>query len=494
MREGWRTVSGILDRFEDLRRAEPGRLLIHLPGPGTSRSAADIWSDHLVFAERLHAWGIQPHQLIVSGAGNDPAGVPLFLACRALDVTLLAVDPGTTLREVIELGDRFQAAALALPMTSASPARHGASCTRVAGLTLVLREERVPRTYPRAALLKLSSGSTGAPKTALVTDAQLVGDGSQVIGGMAIGPDDTQIAAIPLSHSYGLGVLMMPMLLQGTPIVLRETFVPHQLPADARRFDARRFPGVPFMFQYFLDHASDGGWPPRLQRLVSAGARLPVETIHQFHDRYGVKIHNFYGTTETGGIAFDDDPELAKGGIGRPLPGVTISLKEDADLPAGTGRIHVRSAAVADGYLDGADEGEGFETGGFLTGDFGTVDAAGRLTLAGRVSSFINIAGRKVQPDEVEAVLRSIPHVRDARVLGAPDARRGQQIVACVVADTPMSLLEVRQFCAARLAPHKIPRVVLFLDSIPLTARGKTDGAALEVLLRAELAGRGSLL
>ncbi len=91
-------------------------------------------------------------------------------------------------------------------------------------------------------------------------------------------------------------------------------------------------------------------------------------------------------------------------------------------------------------------------------------------------------------------VLRSIPHVRDARILAAPDAKRGQQIVACVVADAPMSLLDVRRFCAARLAPHKIPRLVLFLDAIPLTARGKTDHATLEALLRAKLIGRGSPL
>lgn len=485
-------MSGILDRFADVRAAAPGRLLIHLPGFGASRSASDIWSDHLLLADRLQACGVRPHQLVVSGAGNDSAGVPLFLACRALDLALLAVDPGTTLREVIELGDRFQAAVLALPMASASPAR-AVSCMRVAGLTLAVRDEAEPRTYPDIALLKLSSGSTGAPKTAFVTDEQLIDDGSQIIDGMGIGQDDTQMAAIPLSHSYGLSVLAMPLLLQGTPIVLRESFVPHQLFVDALRFDARRFPGVPFMFQYFLDHASHGEWPPRLQRLVSAGARLPAETVRQFHDRYAVKIHTFYGTTETGGIAFDGEPDLAaEGVIGRPLPGVTISLREDADLPAGTGRIHVRSPAVANGYLDCADGG--FENGGFLTGDYGTVDASGRLTLVGRVSSFVNIAGRKVHPDEVEGVLRSIPHVRDARILAAPDAKRGQQIVACVVADAPMSLLDVRRFCAARLAPHKIPRLVLFLDAIPLTARGKTDHATLEALLRAKLIGRGSPL
>ena len=103
--------------------------------------------------------------------------------------------------------------------------------------------------------------------------------------------------------------------------------------------------------------------------------------------------------------------------------------------------------------------------------------------LRGRISSFINVAGRKVHPDEVERVLRAMPGVQDVRVVAAPDAKRGQQVVACIVpahgVDAPQTL-EVRQFCAARLAPHKIPRVVITLDAIPLTARGKTDRAAIE--------------
>jgi acyl-CoA synthetase (AMP-forming)/AMP-acid ligase II len=118
------------------------------------------------------------------------------------------------------------------------------------------------------------------------------------------------------------------------------------------------------------------------------------------------------------------------------------------------------------------------------------VDACGRLTLTGRVSSFVSVAGRKVQPHEVEEALRSMPGVEDVRVLAAPDVRRGQQIVACVVMDkacAAMGMLDVRRFCASRLAPYKIPRTIIFLNAIPLTERGKTDRAALEAIVRAHL-------
>ena len=336
--------------------------------------------------------------------------------------------------------------------------------------------------------MKLTTPSTGAPKAAITNDAQLIADGTQIAEAMGIRPSDTQIAAIPLSHSYGLGVLLMPLLIQGTAVVLRKVFVPHQVPQDAVRFNARIFPGVPFMFQHFIANPPAAGWPAGLQQLVSAGAPLPRATVREFHEQFGVKIHSFYGTTETGGIAFDGGDEIEEGAhVGGPLPGVTITLRDDEDVPAGTGRIHVRSAAVADGYLDqGAD---GFDPEGFLTGDYGAIDARGHLTLTGRVSSFVNVAGRKVQPEEVEQVLRSMPGIDDVRVLGAPDPRRGQQIVACVVASRAagVSVFRLRRFCAARLAAHKIPRTVILLDAIPLTARGKTDRAALEAIARAQL-------
>jgi long-chain acyl-CoA synthetase len=306
---------------------------------------------------------------------------------------------------------------------------------------------------------------------------------------------------IPVSHSYGLGNLMMPLLMQGTAFVLRDSFVPPQLPTDARQFGARIFPGVPFMFQYFIRNPPPDGWPASLSWLISAGAPLPPATLRAFHERFGVKIHSFYGATETGGIAFDDSDEIHDCAIvGRALPGVTITLRQEPAEPFALDphsairnpqsvrcRIHVRSAAVAGGYSD--DRRDGFDEDGFLTADYGAWDAGQRLTLVGRVSAFVNVAGRKVQPDEVEQVLQVMPGVSDVRVLAAPDARRGQQIVACIVADRTraggVTTLAVRRFCAARLAAYQIPRTIIFLDAIPLTPRGKTDRAALDDLVRA---------
>jgi len=492
-------VSEILARFADVCRDHPTRLLIHLPGSDDALSAADIWAAHLRYADRLSRnAGLDAGQLIIAAAANHPASVAFFLACRAIGVAVMPVDPGTTIVEILELAERFGAVALLLPaaMAADTPRVGNDTSVELGGLRLVRRVDRTPCRYRGFAILKRTSGSTSHPKAALATDAQLIGDGTQIAAAMGIQPSDTQIAVIPLSHSYGLGVLMMPLLLQGTAIVVRDSFVPPQFPADARRFQARLFPGVPFMFQYFVTNPPAGGWPPGLQRLISAGAPLPPATVRAFHDRFGVKIHSFYGATETGGIAFDGDDEIREQPVvGRALPGVTITLMPDEHAPDGAGRIHVRSAAVAGGYSD--DTRDGFDELGFLTGDYGAWDEERRLILRGRMSAFVNVAGRKVQPEEVERVLRTMPGVADVGVLAAPDARRGQQIVACIVAadgTDRISSLSVRQFCAARLAAHKIPRTILLLEAMPLTVRGKTDRAALESLVRARLSSEGSAL
>lgn len=469
-------MSELVEAFQRIRRDDSRRALVYLSGRSRVVTADDLGQQADAYIRRLRSFGPGAGELVVCVTGNRPDAIALLLACRALDLPLLAVDAGATRAETTALAGRFGARILVRPAAAPAPESHE-SALEIGAC------EREPRTYPDAAMLKLTSGSTGAPQAAVTTEAQLIADGRQIMSAMEIAPGDTQLAAIPLSHSYGLGVLVMPLLLQGTPIAVRESFVPHQLAADTREAGVQRWPGVPFMFEYLLEHPPAYGWPHGLARLVSAGAPLSPGVSRAFSRRFGTKIHAFYGTTETGGITYDDSDDLESvDTVGRPLDGVTMSLRPEHDLPGG--RVHVRSPAVANGYVGSADD---FAGGGFLTGDYGTVDAAGRLTLLGRVSSFINVAGRKVQPTEVEATIRELPGIVDVRVIAGHDERRGEHVVACVVPrgdGGTITALMVRQFCAERLAPHKIPRAVIFIDAIPLTARGKTDREALAALIR----------
>ena len=470
----------IVSALQRITHTTPGRVLIHDPASGQSLDAGEIWAWHLRYRDVLRARGVGCGQVLLSATGNCPGFIALVVACRALSVALVPLDSSATLHEIVELAARLDAAALVLSDKAVIPELPVAALG--GGLVAVMRNPAADTAHRGAALMKVTSGSTGVPRTTCTTEQQLVADCDHITAGMRIGPDDTQIGVIPLSHSYGFSSLVMPLLMQGTPVVLRQSFVPLQIAADARAFGARVFPGVPFMFQSLLDDPPVDGWPPALRTLISAGAPLPIETARRFRDTFGVKIRSFYGTSETGGIAFDDSDDLeARDSIGRPLPGVAVTLLPEDDLSAGAGRIFVRSAAVSSGYSSGSHDG--FRDDGYVTGDYGSFDADGRVVLIGRVSSFVNVGGRKVEPGEVERVLRLMPGVRDVYVTAAADRRRGEHVVACLVANCELTTLAVRQFCSGRLAPHKIPRTIRFVDSIPRTARGKVDVRALGALV-----------
>ncbi len=480
-------MNAIVERFARLSRDNPDRPLIHLASSAATLTASTLWQSHLDYRERLAARGLRSGDIVVSAGGNRAGTVALMLASWALGAAVMPVDIGTPRAEIDELAARFHASVVAVPIDMA--ANHYPEAQALDDqLAFVWREDTRLSSYAHGAtVLKVSSGSTALPKAIIATDAQVIADTDHIVEAMGIRPVDTQVAAIPLSHAYGFGNLVVPMLLNGTPIVLRESFVPQLLPADARRFKARVFHGVPFMFQYFVTNPPADGWPACLQLLISAGAPLESETVRQFHNLFGVKIHSFYGASEAGGICFDRSDVIdVNPTVGWPLPGVTVTLLPGDPIPDGCGRIHGRSSAVARGYVGETGTNEAFTDGGFLTGDYGSFLPDGRLALAGRISAFINVAGRKVHPGEVERVLQSMDGITDARVIVAADAARGEQIAAILAGGRDFSQTDVRRYCALHLAPHKIPRIVVFVDAIPMTARGKTDHRALQALVEAQ--------
>jgi long-chain acyl-CoA synthetase len=483
-------VSEIIDRFERIRRDRPTRPLIHLPAAGVTLTTDDVWTLAQTCRGLLGSRGLGRDHLVISAAGNRPATLALWLACRALDMAFMPIEASTVATEMRELAGRYGATLLIVPRGTAHQSQLGPSVPFDDDLEAVTPTgiEPKPHIYRGAATLKLTSGSSGIPKATFTRESEIIADGLQIVEAMDIRPDDCQIAVIPLSHSYGLGNLVMPALLQGTAMVLREAFIPPQLIRDASAYEARVWPGVPFMFAHLVTNADAIAWPSCLSTLISAGAPLDTSTVHAFAEAFGIKLHSFYGASESGGITYDDSSDLgAAGSVGHPLPGVEVSLRPADGTPADGGRVHVASAAVSYGYA-GLGEDDTLGGGGFLTGDLGRFDAAGNLRLTGRLSSFVNVAGRKVQPEEVEQVLRTMSGIADVRVLGLDDPVRGQQLVACLVADSrPVGAEAVRRFCAARVAAHKIPRAIVWLESIPLTERGKTDRATLESLVRERL-------
>ena len=447
---------------------------------GQSLTFADLHEQYNAILRALGQLRIGPGAPVVTRIGNHPVFFSLLAACMSAGTALVALGEATD-QEAAAVADSCQAAAIVtdrpLPIAALDRMTIGDGIQIAA-----LRPARRPEVYSESAVLKLTSGSTDLPKAALASVHHLVNDGRHVIQAMGIREDDINFACIPLSHSYALGNIVMPLLLQGTAVALRQSFNPLQFADDLRSSGATVFPGVPFMFHRFRTLELDV-LPASLRLLITAGARIDTATVRWAHERLGRKLHSFYGSSETGGISYDDTEQVDEPlHVGRPMPEVTIEIR-DPDA-AGAGRIYVAGTAVAPAYAGDTpvDVDTGFTDGGFVTSDIGYIDGRGRLVMTGRVSPLVNVAGRKVDPAEVERVLVDLPGVVDARVIGTACDRRGQQLVAFVVSDAGLTSVAVRRQCAKLLSPHKIPRRFIFLDQLPTDARGKIDRRVLEAL------------
>jgi long-chain acyl-CoA synthetase len=468
-------VSELVELFARVQRDHPHRVVLPAALPARGLTARQVWTDASDLAAVLARAGVDAGSLVAVSTGNDPSTFAAWLACRLCGAALIPLDRSSAPTERADIMTAF-GPAVALVRLADTDRGEVVGGLRVVPFDIL---GQAHRDYPGAAVLKLTSGTSGRPKATFTTEAQALADARHIVEGMGIAPDDVQLGAIPLSHSYGIGNLVLPLLMQGTGLVLRNSFVPHQVADDARTFGARVLCGVPFMFEHFVTHPPSGGWPDTLRWLISAGAPLDTRTQTQFRQAFDTRIHSFYGTSETGGIAFDaSDDESTEATVGSALPGVSITLRPVESDDDEVGRVSVESDAVASGYA-GLGVAEEFR-GAFLTEDLGRFNRRGQLVLTGRLSGFINVAGRKVQPDEVERVLRAMPGIAAALVVGLDDRERGQQLVACLVpSGAPPTLFGVRRHCAQSLAPHKVPRSVIILDALPLTERGKPDREAL---------------
>ena len=326
----------------------------------------------------------------------------------------------------------------------------------------------------RPVLLKLTSGTTAAPRAIRFRSEQLVADCIQICDTMEIGPDDLNFGVIPLSHSYGFSNLVTPLLVRGVPLVVSRDRMPRAVLDDLARTGATVFPGMPVFFQAFCE--MENAPPlPKLRLCISAGAPLPLEIARKFRDKFQRSIHSFYGSSECGGICYDREARLLEPGfVGPPMRGVQLDLLEP-DAPASL--IRVRSAAAGDGYFPEPDE-EKLGGGSFAPDDLLSASNEG-FRIVGRISDVINVAGKKVNPAEVEAELLRFAGVRAAVVFGLSSTLRNEEVAACVVADESVRETELLEFCRGRLSGWQVPKRIFFLDEVPVNERGKVSRRAL---------------
>jgi malonyl-CoA/methylmalonyl-CoA synthetase len=314
------------------------------------------------------------------------------------------------------------------------------------------------------ALLLYTSGTTGRPKGARITHANLEAQTALLGDVWQLSPDDRLLHALPLHHLHGLVVSLLSVLLAGG----RARMLP--------RFDAGRvaealgeatvWMGVPTMYHRLRERG--GALPAAHLRLATSGsAALPAPLATWWQGVAGAIPLERYGMTEIG-VALSNplDPAGRRiGHVGGPLPGVEVRLDGDELL--------VRGPTVFAGYHERP--GDPFEAGGwFRTGDVARRADDGAFRLLGRTSvDILKSGGEKLSALHVEEALRAHPAVADVAVIGLPDERWGDRVVAAVEPRGPVGTDELRAHARARLAPHEVPREIVLVDELPRNALGK---------------------
>jgi long-chain acyl-CoA synthetase len=342
------------------------------------------------------------------------------------------------------------------------------------------------------AVIFYTSGTTGRPKGAVLSHLNLVMNATvNAFDANDASQDDIALAALPLFHAFGQTVSLNTMWRVGATVVLQPRFDAAEAITLMLREKVNTFHGVPTMFVRLVEVARDATDLPHLKLAVSGGASLPVTVLEAFEKTFGTPVYEGYGLSETSPTATTNQPHFGTkaGSVGHTIWGVDVEIaRAEIDerielLPVGElGEIVVRGHNVFSGYL-GLPEAtaEALVDGWFRTGDLGTKDTEGFITIVDRKKDIIIRGGFNVYPREVEEVLLRYPGVGEAAVIGLPDALHGEEICAVVVADpAATSALDVEalvEFSKEHLGRHKYPRRVEVVDELPL-------GPSLKVLKR----------
>ncbi len=333
------------------------------------------------------------------------------------------------------------------------------------------------------ALILYTSGSTGAPKGAVLSHRALGAAIASWAGPvMGLGESDRVLAVLPLAHSFGLNSALLAPLAAGAVVVGLPRFQPDEALAAVERHAITVLPAVATMFRRMLD--SPVLDPARLGSLrfgVSGAAPCPWDLAAEWRRRTGVRILRGYGMTELfRPISYlAGDAEDRPDAIGRAVPGVDLRIVDDAGTvvaPGEVGELLIRSPAAMDGYLDADDETRAvLADGWFRTGDLASVGAGSWVRITGRKKDLILRGGYSVVPAEVEAALLQHGAVAEAAVVGVPHADLGEDVAAFVTLK-PAALAgpdDLIAWCRTRLAPYKCPRRIRVVRDLPRSATGK---------------------
>ena len=482
--------------------AAPNDPVLHFAGSTVTYAQLDELSGR--FAGGLRAAGLVPGEVVAIQLPNLPQFLVAYFGVLKAGLTALPLNPLLKGPEIAyHLTDSN--AALLLTFEAFLPeALRGAGAVPVyvvpAGgpvggiptmdeLMAPVAHEIHPTNSDDTAVLIYTSGTTGKPKGAELTHFQLYMNCTIAGGLFGARRDDVTLAVLPFFHVFGLSSVIDVTLRFGGALSIVPRF---EVKAVLDALEADRCTvvcGVPTMLHALAEQDIAGRDLSRLRVAVSGGASLPGEIMNTFEQKYGIPVLEGYGLSETASSAsFNRSATDRKVlSIGRPIWGVEMRIGDvdDSPLPPGrdnVGEILIRGHNVMKGYLGRPEVSAQALRGGWLhTGDLGYVDEDGFYFIVDRSKDLVIRGGYNVYPREIEEVLFALPGVLEAAVIGTPDPRLGEEVVAVVVLREGAALSEadVIEHCKAQLAAYKYPREVRFVDALPKGATGKVLKAEL---------------
>ncbi|MHB8439744.1 MAG: class I adenylate-forming enzyme family protein [Acidimicrobiales bacterium] len=484
-------------------RADPRAPLLHevSAGPDGGRwvSAGELDDRSARAAGILSSYGLEPGDRLVWSSGPTVAGIVAHLGALRLGIAVVPANLAYTARE---LGHVFvDVAPRGAVVTEPWQAELASSLGIEAVLTTSLEPalSRVPGRRNRAkvtldavgpdaaALIGYTSGTTGAPKGAVLSHGNVLANSRALAWAWRIGAEDRLVHALPIFHGHGLCASLYTMLMSGGGCVLLPSFdVPSVLDAAAAH-SATLFFGVPTMYHRLA--ASDRTQELSALRLCVSGSAPLAPALHDAMKEAGVDVLERYGMTETLlTVSNPYDGDRRAGTVGFPLPGVEAQVRpveeRDGDDPkgvgAGGGMLWVRGPHVFSGYFGRPAATEGlFDGDWFRTGDLAAVEG-GYIRILGRAGDLIISGGYNVYPAEVEDVLLRHGAVAEVAVTGTPSTEWGEIVTAWIVpAEGGIHLDELQAFVGPLLAPYKRPRLLHVVDALPRNAMGKVKRSEL---------------
>jgi long-chain acyl-CoA synthetase len=432
--------------------------------------------------ELAYIWNDAAIRLVITVPQLVPLAAAAGAAVNGLEFIVSAAPPGDSPGDGIQDGQTLVGLAELIG--------RGAQRLPAGGLQPASIDEN------ECAVIIYTSGTTGHPKGAMLSHRNLTRNVEQISAAIFFDHNDTFLTVLPLFHAFaGTVCLNTPMML-GCTSVLLENFAPARLLESLERWRVTIFPAVPAMFNALLAYPAERDYDlSALRVIISGGAPLPSTTLEALEKRFEVPVLEGDGPTECSPATSVNPLNGVRkvGSVGPPIPGVEIAIFDDDDnslAPNEIGEIVVRGDNVMLGYLNQPEAtAEAMKSGWYHTGDIGKIDEDGYVFILDRKKDMVITAGLNVYPREVEEVLFQHTSVADVAVIGLPDSLRGEEVVAVVVIRSGIETTdrEIVAFCRERLANYKVPRRVLFRETLP---RGGT-GKVVKRLLKKELEMEG---